>query len=70
MSALFVALMLGVWFAIFLATPLDPVEHMGNSLDRLLFQLWPSIIYATAVSLWRGGVPGAAAPLPPVPDRA
>ena len=47
-SALFVALMLGVVFAIFLATPLEPVEHMGNSLDRLLFQLWPSLLYATA----------------------
>lgn len=47
-SALFVALMLGVVFAIYLATPLEPVEHMRSSLDRLLFQLWPSILYATA----------------------
>lgn len=69
-SALFVALMLGVVFAIFLATPLEPVEHMRTSLDRLLFQLWPSIIYATAVSLARGGASAAAAPPGSAADRA
>ena len=56
---------LPVIFGVYLATPWNPVEHMHSSLDRLLFQLWPSIIYATAVA-----IPAAASTPEPGPDRA
>jgi hypothetical protein len=62
LAAVFVALVLAALFAIYLATPLDPAEHIGSSLDRLLFQLWPSIIYATAIALVPAAAPAGAAP--------
>jgi predicted membrane-bound dolichyl-phosphate-mannose-protein mannosyltransferase len=48
-------------FGVFLATPSDPVRHMASALDRLIFQLWPSIIYATAIALPPADAPEAAA---------
>jgi len=65
LPAVFIALMLAVIFAVYLATPWNPVEHMHSSLDRLLFQLWPSIIYATAAA-----VPADASTPLPGQDRA
>ena len=37
--------------AIYLATPVNLVEHLGSSLDRLLFQLAPVVLLAAASSL-------------------
>jgi hypothetical protein len=51
LSARFSALALLPIFGAFLATPWDPVRHMASALDRLIFQLWPSILYATAIAL-------------------
>jgi len=62
LSSLFLALAIGAVFAIYLATPNDPVEQMKTSLDRLLFQLWPSIIYSTAIALAPAAAPAGAAP--------
>ncbi len=68
--AVFVALSIAVFFAIYLTTPHDPAEHMASSLDRLLFQIWPSLIYATAVSLLSGEARAGVAPLRSAADRA
>jgi hypothetical protein len=62
LAGVFVALALAALFFIYLATPRDPVEHMRASLDRLLFQLWPSIIYATVIALAPAAASEAAAP--------
>jgi hypothetical protein len=50
-AALFVALCLALVFCIYLFTPLEMHWHVGKSLDRLLFQIFPSLLYAT-VFLW------------------
>jgi hypothetical protein len=47
LPALFVAIMLPVFFAVFLVTPQDPREHMRSALDRLIFQIFPVLLYAT-----------------------
>ncbi len=60
LSARFSALALLPAFGVFLATYWDPVEHMASALDRLIFQLWPSIIYATAIALSPAATPEAA----------
>jgi hypothetical protein len=65
LAAVFVALVLAALFGIYLATPIDPAEHIRSSLDRLLFQIWPTIIYATAIAL-----PPAAAPEGVAPPRS
>jgi hypothetical protein len=61
-AAVFVALTLPIFFGIYLATPWDPSQHIATSLDRLLFQLWPSIIFLTATSLFPAAAPAADAP--------
>jgi len=48
----FAALSLGLVFCIYLFTP-QPLEwHLRGSVDRLLFQLWPSLLFATSL-LWQ-----------------
>jgi hypothetical protein len=51
LAASFVALVLPVFFAVYLLTPWDPRLHLEVSLDRLLFQVWPAILFASALSL-------------------
>jgi hypothetical protein len=70
LAAVFVALVLAALFGIYLATPIDPAEHIRSSLDRLLFQIWPTIIYATAIALPRAAAPEGAAPPRSAADRA
>jgi hypothetical protein len=50
-AAPFVATCLLLFFFIYLFTPSELHGHLQSSLDRLLFQLWPALLYATA-SLW------------------
>jgi hypothetical protein len=50
-AAPFIALTLPIFFCIYLVTPWNPAEHMRTSLDRLIFQLWPSMLYLTAAWL-------------------
>ncbi len=69
-AALFCALSLLALFGIYLATPHDPIEHMATSLDRLIFQLWPSIIYATVVSLVPAEARASVEPQPSESGRA
>jgi hypothetical protein len=51
LAPLFVALALPMFFAVYLITPWDPGVHLEASLDRLLFHLWPTILFASAVAL-------------------
>jgi hypothetical protein len=44
--AILVLLMLAGYFLIFVTTPREPLEHVANSLSRLLCQLWPMAILA------------------------
>lgn len=61
-GALFVALMLLGFFAMYLFIPGEPRERMRDSIDRLLFQIWPALIYVTALAVSRGpAAPTAAA---------
>lgn len=51
------ALMLAIDFAVYLTTPLDPAWHLESSLDRVLLQLWPTLLLAVAIGApppWRG----------------
>lgn len=63
LAAPFCALSLGAVFCIYLVTPQDAAEHMRSSMDRLLFQLWPALVYATFVAF-------AKAPSPTPPGTA
>ena len=47
----FVALCLGLFVCIYLLTPLEVSGHIASSLDRLLFQIWPTALYASAFFL-------------------
>jgi hypothetical protein len=51
-APLFVALTLASFFAIYLVTPRGAQYHLESSLDRLIFQLWPTMLYASALSLF------------------
>jgi hypothetical protein len=51
LAVAFVALVLPIFFAVYLVTPWDPNLHLAVSLDRLLFQLWPAILFASALAL-------------------
>lgn len=44
-STLALSLMLAGYGIVFLTTPYDLAWHLGSSLDRLLLQLWPSVIF-------------------------
>jgi hypothetical protein len=50
-AAPFAALCLLLYFVIFLFTPQELAWHVRTSLDRLLFQAWPLLLYASA-DLW------------------
>jgi hypothetical protein len=50
-AAPFVALCLLLFFGIYLFTPYEMRWQVRNSLERLLFQVWPSLLYATALLL-------------------
>jgi hypothetical protein len=60
-AAPFVLLCLGLFFCIYLVTPFDLQWHVRQSLDRLLFQLFPSVLYAT-VFLWEPAAQPASEP--------
>jgi hypothetical protein len=50
-AAPFVALCLLLFFGIYLLTPYEMRWQVRNSLERLLFHVWPSLLYATALLL-------------------
>lgn len=70
LASRFAAFSLAAIFCIYLATPQNVVAHMQSSLDRLLFQVWPAIIYATALALAPAEAPAAAAPRTPAKGPA
>ncbi len=45
MTALVLTLMLIGYFFVYLLSPRDLYFHLGNSLDRIFLQLWPSMIF-------------------------
>lgn len=50
-----VALMIGGYYAVYVATPLDALFLIENSFDRLLVQVWPLLVFTAFSVRWRSG---------------
>jgi hypothetical protein len=50
--AVVLALMLASYYLVYVTTPFDVVWHISSSVDRLLVQLWPSLVLT---AFWTGG---------------
>jgi hypothetical protein len=46
MVTVVLALMLASYYLVYVTTPFDISWHVSTSIDRLLIQLWPSLVLA------------------------
>jgi hypothetical protein len=62
--AVVLALMLASYYLVYVTTPFDMAWHISSSVDRLLVQLWPSLVLT---AFWTGG--STQQDLPTVPNN-
>jgi hypothetical protein len=52
-----ITILMGVYFAIYVITPLELNDHLASSLSRLMMHVWPSCLLLAGMTARRHGRP-------------
>jgi len=52
-----ITILMGVYFAIYVITPLELNDHLASSLSRLMMHVWPSCLLLAGMTARRHGLP-------------